>query len=248
MDNIILITGASGGIGAAVARLAARQGYSLCLHYGSNESAALALRDELADGGARVIARQADLREETAVVGLFADVAQHLGQVSVLINNAGVVAPSMPIEDYSAQRIRDVFEVNVLGSFLCSREAVRQMAFRHGGRGGAIVNVSSAAARLGSPHEYLDYAASKGAIDTFTQGLAKEVADQGIRVNAVRPGLIDTPIHAKGGDSGRAERLHKSIPMQRVGSADEVAEAIMWLAGDGAGYVTGALLDVSGGR
>lgn len=248
MNKIMLITGASGGIGLATARLAARQGYALALHYHGNEATAQDLLNEVRALGTVAIAVRADITREDDVVAMFERIMQEMGPLAVLVNNAGITGSIGPFVSLDASRIRQVFDVNVLGSFLCAREAVKHMAKDHGGTGGSIVNISSAASRFGSPGEYIDYAASKGAIDTFTLGLAREMANQGIRVNAIRPGLIDTEIHEKSGDAQRAHRLQKQVPMQRIGKAEEVAEAILWLAGDSASFVTGALLDVSGGR
>lgn len=244
MENpVMLVTGGSRGIGAATVRLATERGIAVAFSYRAEADAANALA---AETGA--LAVQADAADEAATRALFEAVDARFGRLDVLVNNAGVVAPASQLADMDTARMERVFRVNVLGAFLAAREAVRRMSTARGGAGGAIVNVSSAAARMGSPGEYIDYAASKGAIDTMTLGLAKEVATQGIRVNAVRPGLIATDIHASGGEPGRIERLRGAIPMHREGRAEEVAEAILWLASDAASYVTGALLDVAGGR
>ncbi len=248
MPKVMLITGSSRGIGAATARLAAREGYALCLNYRHRADAALHLLEELRDTGAHAIAVAADVADERQVQAMFAAIDTEFGRLDVLVNNAGMLEQQMRLEDMEAARWRRVFEINVTGSFLCTREAIRRLSTRHGGRGGAIVNVSSIAAKLGAPGEYIDYAAAKGAIDSMTLGLAKEVAADGIRVNAVRPGVIRTEIHASGGEPGRVDRVAASVPLGRGGEAEEVAEAILWLAGDKASYTTGALLDVSGGR
>ena len=245
---ITLITGGSRGIGAATARLCARQGHAVAINYARDEAAARALADELRAQGARAIALQADVSVEADVLRLFAAVDRELGAVTGLVNSAGIVDVAQRVDAMSVERWTRMFGVNVIASMLCAREAVRRMSTRHGGSGGAIVNLGSAASRLGSPAQYVDYAASKGAIDVFTIGLAREVAAEGVRVNAVRPGVIDTEIHASGGQPDRAHELAPSIPMQRAGSADEVAQAIVWLLSDAASYTTGALVDVSGGR
>ncbi|MCI0916159.1 SDR family oxidoreductase [Pseudomonas stutzeri] len=248
MSRVMLITGASRGIGAATARLAAAEGYALCLNYHHRQDAAQQLLDELQRSGARAIAVAADVADEAQVAALFAAIDAEFGRLDVLVNNAGMLERQMRLEDMDAARLARVLAVNVTGSFLCAREAVRRMSTRHGGNGGAIVNVSSIAAKLGAPNEYIDYAAAKGAIDSMTLGLAKEVAGEGIRVNAVRPGVIRTEIHASGGEPGRVERVKASVPMGRGGEAEEVAQAILWLASAKASYTSGALLDVSGGR
>lgn len=248
MSRVMLITGASRGIGAATARLAAAEGYDLCLNFHRRQDAAEALLAELGAAGARAIAVEADVADEAQVAGLFAALDAEFGRLDVLVNNAGILERQMRLDEMDKARLERVFAVNVFGSFLCAREAVRRMSTRHGGRGGAIVNVSSMAAKLGAPNEYIDYAAAKGAIDSMTLGLAKEVAAEGIRVNAVRPGVIRTEIHASGGEPGRVARVSASVPMGRGGEAEEVAEAILWLASGKASYTNGALLDVSGGR
>lgn len=248
MSKVILITGGSRGIGAATARLAAERGYAVCLSYRSDRGAAEIVAQEIQGADGNAIAVQADVAREADVGQLFEQCERRLGGVDALVNNAGILERQMPLERMEAERLRRVFDVNILGSFLCAREAVRRMSTQNGGRGGAIVNVSSAAARLGSPGEYVDYAASKGAVDTLTVGLAKEVAEAGIRVNAVRPGVIHTDIHASGGEPNRIERVKHAVPMRRGGQPEEVAHAILWLLSDDASYVTGSLLDVSGGR
>ena len=248
MDEVLIITGASRGIGAATARIAGRSGYVVCVNYLKNKAAAKQIVEEINEDGGGPIAVGADISREDEVVKLFRTVDDKLGKISALVNNAGILETQMRIEDMNAARLNRVFLTNITGSFLCAREAVKRMSTKNGGKGGAIVNVSSAAARLGSAGEYVDYAASKGAVDTFTRGLAQEVAGEGIRVNAVRPGVIDTDIHASGGEPGRVERVKASIPMKRGGSAEEVAKAIMWLLSSESSYTTGSLLEVSGGR
>ena len=248
MTKVVLITGGSRGIGAATALLAARHGYAVAVNYTANSLAA----DEVvrlirADGG-QAITVQGDVAREADVLAMFEKVDAKFGRLSALVNNAGVVDQTSRVDAMALERLQRMFAVNVFGSFLCAREAVKRMSTRYGGSGGAIVNVSSAAARLGSPGQYVDYAAAKGAIDTFTIGLAKEVAAEGIRVNAVRPGIIETEIHASGGLPNRVRDVAPQVPMQRAGTADEVARSIVWLLGDEAGYSTGALLDVAGGR
>ena len=244
----MLITGGSRGIGAATARLAADAGYDICFSYINDQQAAESIADFIREKGQRAVIVKADVASEQDVERMFSTMDEKLGGIDVLVNNAGIVKPQTSVVDMTAERIRRVFEVNIVGSFLCAREAVRRMSTARGGAGGAIVNLSSAAAKLGSPHEFADYAASKGAIDTFTVGLAKEVATEGIRVNAIRPGLIDTDIHASYGEPDRAERLRTAIPMQRSGSAEEVAQAVLWLASDDSSYVTSTIVDVAGGR
>ena len=248
MHKVMLITGASRGIGAATARLAAAQGYALCLNYQRQQAAAEALVSEITKAGGQAIAVQADVADEDQVKRLFARLDQHFGRLDVLVNNAGILETQMRLEQMDLARWQRVFATNVFGSFLCCREAIKRMSARQGGNGGAIVNVSSIAARLGAPVEYIDYAAAKGAIDSMTLGLAKEVAADGIRVNAVRPGIIETEIHASGGEPERVARVSPSIPMGRGGLPDEIASAILWLASDQASYTSGTLLDVSGGR
>nr|WP_145552604.1 SDR family oxidoreductase [Variovorax boronicumulans] len=248
MDKIALVTGGSRGIGAATALLAARQGWAVAVNYTHNAPAAQDVVRQIEDRGGRAIAVQADVSDEAQVLRMFGEVDAGLGRLTALVNNAGVVDRSQRLDEMDLARWRRMFDINLIGSLLCAREAVRRMSTRHGGQGGSIVNMSSAAARLGGAGQYVDYAASKGAIDAFTLGLAKEVAAEGIRVNAVRPGLIETEIHASGGQPDRVQQLAHLVPMQRGGSAEEVAEAIVWLMGEGASYTTMALLDVSGGR
>lgn len=248
MDRVLLVTGASRGIGAATAALAARRGYAVCVNYHVNRDAADAVVASIERAGGRAAAVQADVAIEADVVRLFERCDRLLGPLSGLVNNAGMLERQMRVEDMDAGRLQRVLATNVTGSFLCAREAVRRLSTKHGGSGGAVVNVSSLAARLGAPGEYVDYAAAKGAIDALTIGLAREVAEEGIRVNAVRPGLIHTDIHAAGGEPGRIDRLKSAVPMKRGGTAEEVAQAILWLLSPEASYTTGAFLEVSGGR
>ncbi len=248
MDRVIIITGASRGIGAATARLAAAQGYAVGVNYLHHRTAADAVVAHIQAGGGRALAVAGDVAAEDQVERLFQAVEQSLGPITALVNNAGILEPQARVEDMDSARLQRVLATNVSGAFLCAREGIRRMSRRHGGHGGAIVNVSSMAARLGAPNEYVDYAASKAAIDALTIGLAKEVAAEGIRVNAVRPGVIYTDIHASGGEPERVERVKVAVPMQRGGQPEEVAQAILWLLSDAASYVTGSFVDVSGGR
>jgi len=249
MPDVMVITGSSRGIGAATARLAAKAGYAVCVNYLHNAKAAGEVVDDIVSAGGEAIAVHGDMSVEADIIRLFRTVDQDLGRLAVLVNNAGTVGDApVRVQDITSDRLQSMLALNVAGYFLCAREAIRRMSTAQGGQGGAIINISSAAARLGSPGEYVDYAASKGAIDTMTIGLAKEVAGEGIRVNAVRPGLIRTDIHASGGQPDRLSRLEKAVPMQRIGTPEEVAETVLWLAGPSASYITGALVDVSGGR
>ena len=248
MRKVLLITGAGRGIGAATARLAAERGYAVCVNYLHNRDAALAVVADIERGGSQAIAVAADVSVEAEVMRLYEAVDRQLGPLSALVNNAGVLERQTQVQRIDAARLQRVFATNVFGSFLCAREAVRRMSSTNGGSGGAIVNLSSLAARTGSPNEYVDYAASKGAIDSFTRGLAAEVAEQGIRVNAVRPGFIHTDMHASGGEPDRIERVKAFVPLKRGGRPEEVAQAILWLLSEEASYTTGAFIDVAGGR
>ena len=245
---IAVVTGGSRGIGAATVRLLASAGWDVCLTYRERAAEARQLVEDCRDRGRRAIAVRADVSVEGDVAGVFARVDDELGPLTALVNNAGVVAPKRRVDEMDVERVRRIFDVNVVGAFTCAREAVRRMSTRHGGHGGAIVNVSSVASRIGSPGDYVDYAASKAALDAMTLGLAKELATEGVRVNAVRPGLVDTEIHASGGQPDRIEHLKGTIPMGRAGRPEEIAAAIVWLCSDEASYVTGALVDVTGGR
>jgi len=246
--QVLLVTGGGRGIGAATARLSAARGYSVCVNYLRDREAAEQVVGEIERTGGRAMAVRADVSQETDVLDMFEAVDRDLGPIAALVNNAGILARQMCLVDMEVDRLERVFATNIVGTLLCAREAVRRMSIGRGGAGGAIVNVSSAAARLGGPFEYVDYAASKGAVDSFTIGLAAEVAGDGIRVNAVRPGVIHTDIHASGGEPGRVERVAARVPMKRGGTAEEVAQAILWLLSDDASYCTGSLLDVAGGR
>ena len=248
MSKVLLITGASRGIGAETARIAAGRGYALCLNYQRDAAAAEELCRALTDQGCDAITVQADVADESAVETMFEAIDDRFGRLDGLVNNAGILESQSDLVDMSPERWRRVLDVNVVGSFLCARAAIRRMSTRNGGNGGAIVNLSSRAADLGAPHEYVDYAAAKGAIDAMTIGLARELGEQGIRVNAVKPGLIYTDIHAAGGEAGRVDRLKVHVPMQRGGLPAEVAEAVLWLLSDAASYTTGSFIDVSGGR
>ena len=247
-DKVVIITGGSRGIGRATAIAAAARGYRICIGYASNEAAANEVVSNIEAKNGKAIAVKCDVGEERDILKLF-DTADKFGTLGALVNNAGIVGKSgVRVDEMSAERIQQMMAINVTGSILCAREAVKRMSTKHGGKGGVIVNLSSVAAKLGAPNTYVDYAASKGAIDSFTIGLGYEVAAEGIRVAAIRPGLIDTDIHASGGEPDRAHRLAHMVPMKRVGTAEEIANAIVWLMSDDASYVTSAILDVSGGR
>jgi len=248
MNTTLLITGGSRGIGAAAAVRAARSGWDVAINYTRDAAAAERVAAQVREAGRRSLVLQADVSDEAQVLAMFAAVDKDFGPLHGLVNNAGVVDHPARVDQMSLQRLMRMFAINLTGSFLCAREAVKRMSTRHGGSGGVIVNLSSAAAKLGSPGQYVDYAAAKAGIDTFTLGLAREVATEGIRVNAVRPGIIDTDIHASGGLPDRAKQVAPVVPMQRAGSADEVAQAIVWLLSDASSYTTGAVLDVTGGR
>ena len=246
-DSVVVITGGSRGIGRATAIAVAARGFRVCVGYAANEAAARDVVSTIEATNGKAIAVKCDVGSESDILGLF-KAADAFGPLGALVNNAGIVGVTSRVDEMSAERIQRMMAVNVTGSILCAREAVKRMSTRHGGKGGVIVNLSSVAAKLGSPNTYVDYAASKGAIDSFTIGLGHEVAGEGIRVAAIRPGLIDTDIHASGGEPDRAHRLSHMVPMKRVGTADEIANAIVWLISDEASYVTSAILDVSGGR
>jgi len=245
---VVLITGASRGIGAACALRCAEAGWDVAVNYTRDAAAAEAVAAQVRAAGRRALVLQADVAVEAEVLAMFAALDREFGPLAGLVNNAGVVDVAARVDEMYAARLQRMFAINVFGSFYCAREALRRMSTKHGGRGGAIVNMSSAAARLGGPGQYVDYAAAKGAIDTFTLGLAREVAAEGVRVNAVRPGIIETDIHASGGQPDRARQLAPLVPMQRAGSADEVARAVVWLLSDEASYATGTFIDVAGGR
>jgi NAD(P)-dependent dehydrogenase (short-subunit alcohol dehydrogenase family) len=246
-DKVAIITGGSRGIGRATALAAALRGFRVCIGYASNEAAAKSVVSAIEAKNGKAIAVKCDVGQESDILALF-KAADKFGTLGALVNNAGIIGTTSRVDEMSAERIQRMMAVNVTGSILCAREAVKRMSTRHGGKGGVIVNLSSVAARLGAPNTYVDYAASKGAIDSFTLGLGYEVSGEGIRVAAIRPGLIDTDIHASGGEPDRAHRLAHMVPMKRVGSAEEIANAVVWLMSDDASYVTSAILDVSGGR
>lgn len=248
MSKILLVTGGSRGIGAATARLAAKRGYTVCITYLRNQVAAEKVVADITDTSGHAVALRVDVSVESDVMRLFEHIDTQIGSLSALVNNTGILEQQMRVDQMDVARLQRIFTTNIVGPFLCAREAVRRMSTRYGGTGGTIVNVSSIAARLGAPAEYVDYAASKGAIDSFTIGLAKEVATEGIRVNAVRPGAIYTEIHASGGEPHRVDRVKAAVPMQRGGQVEEVAHAILWLLSDEASYITGTCLDVAGGR
>jgi NAD(P)-dependent dehydrogenase (short-subunit alcohol dehydrogenase family) len=248
MNRVLLVTGGSRGIGAACALLGARAGWDVAVNYTRDQPAAEAVATAVRTLGRRAMTVRADVADEAEVLAMFAAVDGELGVLHGLVNNAGVVDVAARVDEMSVARWRRMFDINVIGSLICAREAVCRMSTKHGGRGGAIVNLSSAAAKLGAPGQYVDYAAAKGAIDSFTLGLAREVAAEGVRVNAVRPGIIDTEIHASGGQPQRAAQMAPQVPMRRAGSADEVAQAVLWLLSDAASYTTGTVIDVAGGR
>lgn len=245
---LILITGGSRGVGAATARLAAAQGYDVAISYVVNEAAALGVVADVQSLGRRGLAIRADSADPEQLAQLFAAIDERFGRIDVLANNAAIIAPQSRFEDIDVARMQRIFATNTIGPMLCAQHAVKRMSTRHGGKGGSVINVSSGAARLGSPNEYVDYAASKGALESFTIGLSKEVAREGIRVNCIRPGHIYTDMHASGGEPGRVDRVKESIPMGRGGQPEEVARAILWLAGEDASFVTGTFLDVTGGK
>lgn len=247
-DRVLLVTGGSRGIGAATARLAAQRGFAVAVNYVHQQQAAENIVAEIERDGGRAIAVQADIASEASIMAMFERLDRELGPLTALVNNAGILEEQARVDQLTADRLERVLRINVTGTFLCTREAVRRMSTRHGGNGGAIVNVSSVAARLGAPGEYVDYAASKGAIDAMTLGLSKEVAGEGIRVNAVRPGYIYTDIHASGGEPGRVDRVKSTLPMQRGGEPMEVAQAILWLLSDESSYCTGTFIELAGGR
>ena len=247
-NQVILVTGGSRGIGAATAILAARHGYAVAVNYQEREVDAQRVVNQIQNLGGQAVSLKCDVSQEAQVVDMFEKLDADVGRITALVNSAGILAPLTRVENFDADRIRRIFDVNVVGSFICAREAVRRMSARHGGSGGSIINITSGAARLGAANDYVDYAASKAAIDTFTIGLAKEVADDGIRVNAVRAGFIDTDMHESVGGPKRFEQLKHTIPLARVGNPEEVAEGIMWLLSDKASYCTGTILDVTGGR
>ncbi|PWQ94887.1 SDR family oxidoreductase [Leucothrix pacifica] len=248
MSKVALVTGGSRGIGAATAYKLAEEGYSICINYRSDAVSAMRVVQKIQNKGKKAVAIKADISQEEDVICLFSLIDEQLGPISLLVNNAGMLLKQMSIETMDAERINQTFQTNVTGTFLCCREAVKRMSKKHHGEGGVIVNVSSVAARLGAPNEYIDYAASKGAVDTLTIGLAAEVAEHGIRVNGVRPGIIKTEMHASGGEPDRVNRVKEAVPMKRGGEPEEVAEAIIWLASEKSVYTTGSFIEVAGGR
>ncbi len=247
-NGTLIVTGASRGIGAAVARLAGARGYRVAVNYAANERAARAVVSAIESSGGKAVAIEADVSNEAGILELFHSAERELGPLAALVNNAGIIGGGSRVDALTAKALDEVLALNVAGTILCTREAIRRMSKRHGGSGGAIVNISSLASRLGSPGEYVHYAASKGAIDSFTVGVAREVAGEGIRINAVAPGLIETEIHASAGDPGRLERLSGSVPIGRAGTAQEIAEAVLWLLSPAASYVTGTIVEAGGGR
>jgi NAD(P)-dependent dehydrogenase (short-subunit alcohol dehydrogenase family) len=248
MNQVLFITGGSRGIGAACATLAAAAGWDIALNFTRDEAAARHVATQVRGHGRRALVLRGDVANEADVLTMFTAIDRELGALQGLVNNAGVVDVAARVDEMSVARLTRMFHINVIGSMVCAREAVKRMSTRHGGQGGVIVNLSSAAARIGAPGQYVDYAAAKGAIDTFTLGLAREVASEGIRVNAVRPGIIATEIHASGGQPDRAQQMAPGVPMQRAGSAEEVAQAVLWLLSPASSYTTGAVIDVTGGR
>jgi len=249
MSKVMIVTGASRGIGAATSRLAAAKGFAVCINYRDSAAEAASLADEIKNAGGEAITVQADISEEQEIVRLFQVTDRELGKVAVLVNNAGYTGASRRrVEHTDAHTLQTIFATNVIGAILCAREAIQRMSTRHGGHGGHIINLSSTATRMGSPNDWVDYAASKGAINVFTQGLAREVAEDGIRVNAVAPGLIDTELHARAGEPDRPARYLAQIPMKRAGTVEEVAQTILWLATDAPAYIAGAIVPISGGR
>ena len=248
MTKTVLITGGSRGIGAATALLAAEKNYNVCVNYINNRNAALQITDAINKNGGKAIAYQADVSSEAEVVRLFEQIDKDFGRLTALVNNAGILETQSRVDNMDAERLQRVFNNSIISCFLCAKQAIKRMSTRNGGMGGAIVNVSSIAARTGSPNEYVDYAASKAAIDAFTLGLSKEVAEEGIRVNAVRPGFIYTDIHASGGESGRVDQIKNTIPMKRGGKPEEVAHAILWLLSEESSFSTGTFIDITGGR
>jgi NAD(P)-dependent dehydrogenase (short-subunit alcohol dehydrogenase family) len=248
MEKIILVTGGSRGIGRATSLLAAKNGYTVCVNYLKNETAAQSVISEIIQAGSKAFAVKADISVEADVINLFKEIDNYNGTLVALVNNAGILEKQSTLSNFTLDRLQRIFNTNVFGSFLCAREAVNRMSTNNNGKGGGIVNVSTTATKHGAAGEYIDYAASKGAIDVMTLGLSKEVADQGIRVNAVRPGIIYTEIHASGGEPNRVDRVKDNVPMKRGGQPEEVAKTILWLLSDDSSYITGALVDISGGR